>query len=232
MEHSGEHEFTVLSPLHLPGLTPHQALVVEYTWLTMAIIIITVVAVIVSLKKIPGGWQNALELLTAFIENYIVDIIGTRGLRYFPLIITAFTFILVANYIGLIPGFISPTASLNTTAGWAIVVFVYYQYVGISKKGLGYFKHFLGPIPAMAPIMVIMETISEFARPFSLSVRLFAKIFGGETIIKFLFAILAVGLPVVWMAWDSLITIPIQALVFSLLSMVYLGGAIAADEDH
>ena len=232
MEHSPEHEFTILPALHLPGLTPHQALVVEYTWLTMAIIIITVVAVIVSLKKIPGGWQNALELLTGFLENYIVDIIGTRGLRYFPLIITVFTFILVANYIGLIPGFVSPTANISTTAGWAIVVFVFYQYVGVSKKGLGYFKHFLGPVPAMAPIIIPIEIISEFARPFSLSVRLFANIFGGETIIKFLFGILAVGLPVVWMAWDSLITIPIQAFIFSLLSMAYLGGAIAAEEEH
>jgi len=232
MEHPVEHEFTILPALHLPGLTPHQALLVEYTWLTMAVIIVALVGAIVTLKKVPGGFQNAVELLTSFIENYIVDIIGQKGLRYFPLVITAFTFILVANYIGLIPGFLSPTASLNTTVAWALVVFFFYQYLGISKKGLNYFKHFLGPVPAMAPFMVFIEIIGEFARPFSLSVRLFANIFCGEVIIKLLFGIFAVGLPVIWMFWDSLITIPLQAFIFSLLTMVYVGGAIAADKEH
>jgi F-type H+-transporting ATPase subunit a len=231
MAHNEEHLFSWLPALHLPGLSPEQALVVEYTWLSMLIIIAIVVAVIVSLKKIPGGWQNTIELLTSFIENYLTDIVGPKGLRYFPLVVTVMLFILVANYIGLIPGFLSPTANLSTTAGWAIVVFIFYQYVGVSKKGLRYFKRFLGPVMPMAPFMVIMETISEFARPFSLSVRLFANIFGGEMIIKLLFGILAVGLPVIWMLWDSLITIPIQAFIFSLLTMVYLGGAIS-DEEH
>ena len=178
---SADVEFTLLPALPLPGLTAHQALVVEYTWLSMAIIIVSLIAVIVSLKTVPRGLQNAFELIVSFIEGYITDIMGEKGLRYFPLVITAFTFILVANYVGLIPGFISPTANISTTAGWAIVVFIFYQYVGVSKKGLKYFKHFLGPVPAMAPFMVIMETISEFARPFSLAVRLFANIFGGET---------------------------------------------------
>ncbi|MGB7569890.1 MAG: F0F1 ATP synthase subunit A [Chitinivibrionales bacterium] len=229
---SADVEFTLLPALPLPGLTAHQALVVEYTWLSMAIIIVSLIAVIVSLKTVPRGLQNAFELIVSFIEGYITDIMGEKGLRYFPLVITAFTFILVANYVGLIPGFISPTANISTTAGWAIVVFIFYQYVGVSKKGLKYFKHFLGPVPAMAPFMVVMETISEFARPFSLAVRLFANIFGGEHIIALLFGIVGIGLPVVWMMWDSCITIPIQAFIFSLLTMVYLGGAIAADDEH
>jgi len=229
---SADVEFTLLPALSLPGLTAHQALVVEYTWLSMAIIIVSLIAVIVSLKTVPGALQNLFEMIVSFIEGYITDIMGEKGLRYFPLVITALTFILVANYIGLIPGFISPTANISTTAGWAVVVFIFYQYVGVSKKGLKYFKHFLGPVPAMAPFMVIMETISEFARPFSLAVRLFANIFGGEKIIGLLFGILGIGLPVVWMMWDSCITIPIQAFIFSLLTMVYLGGAIAADDEH
>ena len=232
MEHSAEQEFTVLPALHLPGLTPHQALVVEYTWLSMAIIIIALFVVIFSLKKVPGGLQNIFELLTSFIESFITDIIGPHGLRYFPIVITAFSFILVANYLGLIPGFLSPTATINTTVAWAIVVFLFYYYIGIRKKGLKYFKHFLGPVPVMAPFMVIVEIIGEFARPFSLSVRLFANIFCGEKIIALLFGILAVGLPVIWMMWDSVITIPLQAFIFSLLTMVYIGGAVATDNEH
>jgi len=232
MAHSPEQEFSVLPALHLPGLTEHQALIVEFTWLTMAVIIVALIGAIITLKKVPGGFQNIVELLTSFIENYIVDIIGKKGLSYFPLVMTAFTFILTANYIGLIPGFLSPTASLNTTAAWALVVFVFYQYLGVSQKGLKYFKHFLGPVPAMAPFMVFIEIIGEFARPFSLSVRLFANIFCGEVIIKLLFGIFAIGLPVIWMFWDSLITIPLQAFIFSLLTMVYVGGAITTEEQH
>jgi F-type H+-transporting ATPase subunit a len=84
----------------------------------------------------------------------------------------------------------------------------------------------------MAPLMIIMETISELARPVALSVRLFANIFGGEMIIKILFGMCAIGVPVIWMAWDSLITIPIQAFIFSLLTMVYLAGAVSVDDEH
>jgi F-type H+-transporting ATPase subunit a len=227
-----EHGFSILPAFHLPGLTPHEAMIVENTWLCMIIIVAVVVMAAVSLKKIPGGWQNVLEMLTTFIENFIVDIIGPKGLVYFPLVVTAFTFILVANYIGLIPGFISPTSTINTTAAWAIIVFVFYQYLGVSKKGLHYFKHFLGPIPVMAPLICITEVISELARPLSLSFRLFANIFAGEMIIKLLFGVCAIAVPVIWMVWDSFLTIPIQAFIFSLLTMFYISGAIASDEDH
>jgi F-type H+-transporting ATPase subunit a len=229
---SSDVEFSVLSALNLPGLTSHQALIVEYTWLSMAIIVVLLAIAIISLKTVPGTLQNIFEMVVTFIEGYITEIVGKKGLKYFPLVATIFTFILVANYIGLIPGFMSPTASINTTAGMAIVVFVFYQYLGVSQKGLKYFKHFLGPIPVMAPLMIVMETISELARPVALSVRLFANIFGGEMIIKILFGMCAIGVPVIWMAWDSLITIPIQAFIFSLLTMVYLAGAVAADEEH
>jgi len=99
---SADVEFTLLPALSLPGLTAHQALVVEYTWLSMAIIIVSLIAVIVSLKTVPGALQNLFEMIVSFIEGYITDIMGEKGLRYFPLVITALTFILVANYIGLI----------------------------------------------------------------------------------------------------------------------------------
>jgi F-type H+-transporting ATPase subunit a len=97
MEHNEEHLFSWLPALHLPGLTPDQALVVEYTWLSMLVIIALLVAVILTLKKVPGGWQNVIELLISFVENYITDIMGPRGLRYFPLVVTVMLFILVAN---------------------------------------------------------------------------------------------------------------------------------------
>jgi F-type H+-transporting ATPase subunit a len=230
-----QHEFFILEKLHLPalpGLNASQSLVVEYTWIVMAIIIIALVLVIKKWKTIPGGFQNIIEFLTTFIENYLIDIIGPRGLIYFPLVISVLLFILFASYLGLLPGMMSPTAYLSTTASMAVVVFVFYQYVGLSRRGLKYLKHFLGPVPAIAVFMLPMEIIGEFARPFSLTVRLFANIFGGEMIIKLLFGIFALGFPVVWMLWDSVITIPIQGFIFSLLTMVYLAGAVAADEGH
>jgi F-type H+-transporting ATPase subunit a len=232
-QQASEHVFSILPALPLPGLNPHEALVVENTWLSMAIIIAIVVGVIVSLKKVPGGWQNVVELLVTFIENYILDVIGPKGMRYFPLIVTAFSFILVANYIGLIPGFISPTGTINTTAAWALIVFVFVQYLGLRKKGLvGYFKHFLGPVPAISPVIFVIEIISELARPLSLSFRLFANIFAGEMVIKVLAGIIAIGFPVIWMMMDSCLTIPIQALIFSLLTMFYIAGAITTHEEH
>ena len=217
---ASEHGFSILPALPLPGLTPHQALIVENTWISMVIVIAIVFSVCLSLKKIPGGWQNAIEMLVGFIETYITDIVGTKGLRYFPLVITVMMFILAANYIGLIPGFISPTSNLGTTVGIAIVVFIFYQCVGISQKGLRYFKHFMGPVPFMAPIMIPLEIISECARPFSLSLRLFANIFAGEMIVKLLFSILAIGLPVIWMLVDGGFVMIIQAFIFSLLTNI------------
>lgn len=221
-----------LRPLHLPGLTPHQALIVEYTWLVMALIVATLVAVIINRKVIPRPVQNIIEMITDFLEEYMKDLVGLKGMKYFPLVITLFFFILVSNYIGLIPGFLAPTSNINTTGAWAIIVFISYQCIGIATNRLKYFKHFLGPIPILAPIMVLMEIISELARPFSLALRLFANIMGGELIARLLFVICALGLPVIWMAWESLITAPIQAFVFSLLTMIYLAGAVMSDEEH
>jgi F-type H+-transporting ATPase subunit a len=228
-------EFFLLEKLHLPplpGLTAHNTLVVEYTWIVMAVIIFTIVFVVKKWSTIPGGLQNIIETLTTFIESYLTDLIGKKGLAYFPLVISALFFILIGSYIGLIPGMMSPTGFIGTTAAMAIVVFIFYQYLGISRRGLKYLKHYLGPVPLMAPIMIPMEIISDFARPISLTVRLFANIFGGEMIIKTLFGMFAIGLPVIWQFWDSVITIPIQGFIFSLLTMVYIAGAVASDEGH
>jgi F-type H+-transporting ATPase subunit a len=91
----------------------------------------------------------------------------------------------------------------------------------------------MGPIPVLAPFMFVMELISEFARPLSLSVRLFANIMAGEIIIsQILFPAFPIILPVIWMFWESVITAPIQAFVFSLMTMIYIAGAIGADDTH
>jgi len=198
----------------------------------MAIIVVLLLIVITRLRTVPGGLQNVFESLTAFVEGYLAEIVGPKGLVYFPLVVSIMLFVLVASYLGLIPGMLSPTGFLSTPAAVAITVFIFYNYVGISRKGLKYFKHFLGPVPLLAPIMIPIEIISELARPLSLTLRLFSNIFAGETIIKMLFVACAIGAPTIWMLVDSIVTIPIQGFVFSLLTMVYLSGAVASDEGH
>jgi F-type H+-transporting ATPase subunit a len=230
-----QHEFLLLEWLHaprLPFLSPHESLVVEYTWIAMAIIVVLLLIVITRLRTVPGGLQNVFESLTAFVEGYLAEIVGPKGLVYFPLVMSIMLFVLVASYLGLIPGMLSPTGYLSTPAAVAITVFIFYNFVGISRKGLKYFKHFLGPVPLLAPIMIPIEIISELARPLSLTLRLFSNIFAGETIIKMLFVACAIAAPTIWMLVDSIVTIPIQGFVFSLLTMVYLSGAVASDEGH
>jgi F-type H+-transporting ATPase subunit a len=245
---SGEHEAinSILPALPLPGLTHVQALQVEFTWLSMLVIITMCIVFIARFRTVPGGFQNVIELLTEFIEGFLLDLCGPKGMAYFPLVMTVFLFVGVCNYLGLIPGCLAPTSTINTTAAIAIVVFVIYQFVGITKNGLLYLRHFLGPIPILSPIILPIEIISEFARPFSLSVRLFANIFGGELIIGLLMGLAIIMVPIssvkiplffwaptIMMLWESVLTAPIQAFVFSLLTMIYLGGAIMSEEeDH
>jgi F-type H+-transporting ATPase subunit a len=233
MEHGAEVANIIESflPLHLPGLTSAQSLTVETTWLVMAIIITAAIFLSAGLKQVPRGLQNVVEMLVSFLENFISDIVGPKGLNYFPLVASIFFFILIADYIGLVPGFVAPTSSINTTAACAVVVFVFYQYLGFKTHGIKYLKHFMGPIPLLAPIFFVMELISQFARPLSLSLRLFANLTAGELIIKILMTFCVVGLPVIWMCWESLLTDWFQAFIFSLLTMIYLAGAIAT-EDH
>lgn len=218
-----------LPALQLPGLTESQSLIVEYTWLVMGIAIVSIGFVALTMRTVPKGLQGFVELIISFLEGFIVDVVGHNGLKFFSLIGSIFVFILVSNYIGLVPGCIAPTGDINTTAACAIVVFIFYNIVGIKAQGFKYFKRFLGPIPALAPIMVIMETISEFARPFSLAVRLYANIMGGHLILGLFYAV-PIVLPAIWMTWESVLTAPIQSFVFSLLTMIYLGGAIS--EEH
>jgi F-type H+-transporting ATPase subunit a len=223
---------SVLPALPLPGLSGHQALQVEFTWLAMIIVVAIIIMVAAGLKRVPGVLQNTLELLTEFIEGFMKDIVGPRWVKYFPLVMTAFLLIVVSNYLGLVPGCIAPTGSLSTTAAFALVIFFYYNGVGVRLHGFKYFKHFIGPIPAMAPFMIPLEIISELARPFSLAIRLFANMMAGHVIIGLCYAAIVIGMPLVGMLFESFVTAWIQAVVFSLLTMIYLGGAVLADEEH
>jgi F-type H+-transporting ATPase subunit a len=184
------------------------------------------------LSLIPSRRQSLLELVIQFFENLAQEIIGEEGKKYVPMISTLGLFIFFSNLLGLIPGFMSPTSKLNVTVGCALTVFVYYHWQGMKAQGaLKYLKHFTGPIPLLAPLLLPIEIISHFSRPVSLSIRLFGNIFAEELLIVVIASIIPFLLPLPFMA-VAIFTGTIQAFVFVLLACIYIAGAVAHEEEH
>lgn len=184
------------------------------------------------LSMVPGKLQNLLEYIIEFFEGQLTDIIGPSGKKYLPVVGTVGLFIFFSNVLGLIPGLMSPTSKLNVTIGCALTVFIYYHYQGMKAQGvLKYLKHFMGPIPAMAPLMVPIELISHFSRPVSLSIRLFSNIFAEDVLIVVIAGIIPVFLPLPFMAL-SIFTAFLQAYVFVLLTCIYLASAVEHEEEE
>lgn len=196
-----------------------------------------------NLKIIPLKMQVALEMIVSGFNNFVKQIIGKDGEKYAPLIGSFFICIFLMNLVGLVPGMIAPTSSLNTTIALALVSILSVQYFGIRKHGfLKYLLHFTGSPWWMSPIMLPVHIISELAKPFSLSIRLFANIFGKEKSIYMLIFFLPVlvkyivPIPIViptyfLMLVISLVICVLQALIFSLLSTVYIS-VMLGDEHH
>lgn len=209
----------------IPGLEsyPH----VTYTWVIMIILAVLTFVVRGSMRIVPTGLQNMFEVVITGLADFMDQTIGHGGRRFMPLIGTLAFFILMGNLMGLIPGFASPTANINTNLALALTVFCVYNLVGIQKKGIvKYVKHFMGPIWWLAPLMFPIEIISHLARPITLSVRLFGNIKGEEMVILVLLFLVPLLLPVPMMVFAAFTGV-LQTLVFILLTMVYLQGALA-----
>jgi len=177
------------------------------------------------ISLVPKGAQNVFELVVSGLEEFMVDVTGEEGRAFFPFIASFFLFIMLCNLIGLLPGFYSPTANVNTTLALALCTFIYTHYLGIKYHGAKYIKHFLGPIPALAPLFFIIELVGHFARVLSLTLRLFGNIMGEDlvlTILLFLAGAFLAPLPMMFLA---VFTSVVQAFVFTLLSMMYFAGA-------
>lgn len=188
--------------------------------------------------EVPGKLQNFLETVVEGLESLVVGIIGPEGKRYVPFIGTLFIYIFTQNMMGLVPGLKSPTSNLNTTAGLAICVFFYVQWVGLKENGLlHYLLHLMGNPKdaigwALVPLNLMLNILDEFIRPVSLSIRLFGNILGedaligafvGLGILVLSFIHSPVGLPIqVPLMMLAMLTGTIQALVFSLLSTIYI----------
>lgn len=200
-------------------------------------VVLSVIAIIAGrrLETVPSGLQNVVEWAVESMHNFFEDIMGEKACkRYFPLVATLFIYILVANYTGLlpgsghIPGLAAPTSSINCTMALAVIVFVAVQIIGIREHhGLGYFKHFLKPFAFMLPLMVLEELV----RPVSLTLRLYGNIFGEETVAASFFDLVPIGLPVVMQALSVLMGL-VQALVFALLTGIYIMEAMPEEPEH
>jgi F-type H+-transporting ATPase subunit a len=177
----------------------------------------------------PGALQHAFEGIEEFVKGQSHEIIGHHSEPYIPFFAIVFIFILIANLIGLIPGFESPTGVPAVPLGCAICSFFYYHLQGFRHGGAGYLKHFLGPIPALAPLMLPIELISHTARLLSLTVRLWANIFAGDLITLVFFSMIPILVPIVFIGLHVVVAI-LQAYVFMLLSIIYVSGAVA--EEH
>ncbi|HZU42746.1 MAG TPA: F0F1 ATP synthase subunit A [Terriglobales bacterium] len=177
----------------------------------------------------PGGLQHVFEGAHNFIQGQSHEIIGPHSEGFTSFLMTLALFILLSNLLGLIPGFESPTATPYVPLGCAIVAFFYYNIQGFKKSGIGYLKHFMGPMWWLAIIMVPIEIISHIARVLSLTVRLYANMFAGDMVTLVFFSLVPIGIPVLFLALHVGVSL-LQTYIFVLLTMVYLAGAVA--EEH
>ncbi len=174
--------------------------------------------------------RNFFEYTAESVYGMVEGAMGeSNAARFFPLIGTLWLFILFSNLLALIPGFIAPTDTLKTNVGIAVMVFLLTHVYGVKEHGLAYFKHFLGPTLALAPLMLPIELISHLARPMSLSLRLMGNMMADHKVVMAFFALVPFLIPIPFLLLGLLVCL-VQALVFCTLTMVYIGMAIEHEE--
>ena len=220
------HEIGVREVVQFAGLTFNVETLIM-TWITMAVVILIAFLATRNLRLVPTGWQNAIEMVVTALHGQIDATMGPRGRMLAPLIISLFLFLLVSNWLGLIPTLSSPTNDLNTTLGLALMVIVMLHVMGVYFKGMHYIKHFFQPVP----VFVIINAIEEVAKPITLAFRLFGNILAGEILIIILLKLMPIWMPipsVIWLAFSIFIG-GVQAFIFTMLSMAYLANAVRED---
>jgi len=220
------HEIGVREVVQFAGMT-FNVETLEMTWITMAVVILIAFLATRNLKMIPSGWQNAIEIVITGLHEQMDVTMGPKGRSLAPLIISLFLFLLVSNWIGLVPMMASPTNDLNTTLGLALMVIVMVHVLGVYLKGMNYIKHFFQP----TPVFVVINAIEEVAKPITLAFRLFGNILAGEILIIILLKLMPIWMPVpsvIWLAFSIFIG-GVQAFIFTMLSMAYLSNAVGGD---
>jgi len=196
-----------------------------------ALLILFFVAVRASLSvENPGGLQHVAEMLHETIGGLADQVIGHGYQRFQAFVTCVGVFILLNNLIGLllglIPGLVTPTSEPEIPLAIAVLTFVYYNFHGVRVNRAGYIKQFLGPLPWLAPLMILIEIISHLARILSLTVRLYANMYASDLLVLVSFSLIPVLIPVGLLVLHAFVSL-VQAFVFMLLAMIYLSMAVA-----
>ncbi len=211
------------------------------SWLVIVLLVLFAWLGTRNLRLKPKGLQNLWEMYVEWVRDFCRKEIGPGGEKHAPILGTIFVYILFLNLFGLVPGFITPTMTLNMTAPLAIVVFVWVQWAGVAALGLGgYLMHFVGDPVWLAPINIPVHIVGEIAKPLSLAVRLFGNMFGEETALvqvaalgASIFAVTYIPLPVhIINVILHLIIGPIQAFIFFALGAAYIKMATTHEGGH
>ena len=238
-EHSPLAQFEIKKLIEIPLGGIDASFTNSSLWMMISIILATAFLTLSMRGRamVPGRWQSMAELVYEFVANMLRDNVGSGGRRYFPFIFTLFVFILFNNSLGMIPYSFTPTSHIIVTFAMAVVVFIGVTIIGFIKNGTGFLKLF---VPSGVPwflliILVPIEVISYFVRPISLSVRLFANMMAGHTMLKvFGGFVVSLGLLAGWAPLLFIIALTgmeigiamLQAYVFTVLSCLYLHDAL------
>lgn len=214
----------------------------QYTHVVTAIAVTILLVVMGVLARIQLGAGEAaveparkfsirgfFEMVTEAFYGLADQIIGHDGPKYVPLAASIFTFVLINNLIGLLPGMTPATDNLNTSFAIGIFAFVYYNYIGLKYEGMNYLKHFLGPVWWLAWLILPIELISHGFRPLTLGLRLAGNITADHTVLSVFHQLAPIGVPVPFYAMGLIVSV-LQAFVFALLTLVYV--MLAKAHDH
>ncbi len=237
--------------MYVPAIgQDHDRVAMAHSWLVVVLLVLMALVARAKMKRISADssiddlvpesrltMRNFFDFYSEKILGMMQGLMGDEAPRYFWLIGTIFIYIFLSNLLGLIPGLLPPTENINTNLAVSIIVFFAYNAIGVKAHGAGYVKHFLGPVVWLAPLMLILEVISHLARPMTLAVRLFGNINGDHILLGIFSQLLpdvatpVIGLliPCIFLGLGMFVAF-VQALVFSLLSVVYISLAVA--EEH
>ena len=224
----------LLTALRLPPANPAAPMNGTFTMEVLAFLVLLVFFLIVrasiNVEK-PGAAQQLAEMAQEFVVGQSEPIIGHGYEKFIPYLTVILLFVGVNNLLGLLPDVDTATANPVVPLGLALLTFAYYHWQGLKAQGpVKYAKHFLGPLPWIAPLMLPIEMISHIARVLSLTIRLYANMFASDLLTLIFFSLFPLALPVVFLGLHLGVSL-IQAYIFMLLTAIYIGQAIAHEED-